>query len=95
MLNALGAAARVLDRRIGWNRIGIALSVTIIVIAALVLYHTLHGITLKDVMKAVKARSEKDVILAGLFVAASYCTLTFHDRSDAWLIYTRVGVDMR
>jgi uncharacterized membrane protein YbhN (UPF0104 family) len=79
MLNALSAAARVLDRRVGWNRIGIALSVTIIVIAAVVLYHTLHGITLKDVMKAVKARSEKDVILAGVFVAASYCTLTFYD----------------
>lgn len=79
MLNALSAAARVLDRRIGWNRIGIALSVTIIAIAAVVLYHTLHGITFRDVMKAVKARSEKDVILAGVFVAASYCTLTFYD----------------
>jgi glycosyltransferase 2 family protein len=79
MLNALGAAARVFDQRIGWNRIGIALSITVIAIAALVLYHSLHGIALKDVMKAVKARSTRDVVLAGVFVAASYCTLTFYD----------------
>jgi uncharacterized membrane protein YbhN (UPF0104 family) len=79
MLNALGATVRFLDDRIGWNRIGIALSMTIIAIAAIVLYHSLHDITFKEVMKAIKARSTKDVVLAALFVTASYCTLTFYD----------------
>ncbi len=79
MLNALSAAARFLDERIGWNRLGIALSITVIAIAAVVLYHSLHDISVRDVMKAIKARSARDVVLAGLFVSASYCTLTFYD----------------
>ena len=38
MLDALHRAAVFCDRRIGWNRIGVALSVTIITIAAVALY---------------------------------------------------------
>src|SRR5262245_2705100 len=79
MVNALHAVARFFDQRIGWNRIGIAISVTVIAVAAMVLYHSLRDISIKEVMLAIKARSARDVILAALFVALSYCTLTFYD----------------
>ena len=79
MASALHAVARFFDQRIGWNRIGIAISVTVIAVAALVLYHSLRDISIKEVMLAIKARSMRDVILAALFVALSYCTLTFYD----------------
>jgi glycosyltransferase 2 family protein len=79
MVNALRAVARFFDERIGWNRIGIAISVTVIAIAAFVLYRSLHDISAGEVMMAVRARSTRDILLAGLFVALSYCTLTFYD----------------
>ena len=79
MLDALGAAARFFNERIGWNRIGIALSVTIIGVAAFVLYRTLHDIDFRDVLKALRHTPTHEVVLAGLFVAAGYFTLTFYD----------------
>ena len=79
MLNALRATARFLDKRIGWNRIGFALSLTIIVIAGVVLYRILRGISAQHVIAALKATEARDILLAGLFVAAAYFTLTFYD----------------
>jgi len=79
MVNALHVVARFFDQRVGWNRIGIAISVTVIAVAAMVLYHSLRDISIKEVMLAIKARSMRDVILAAVFVALSYCTLTFYD----------------
>jgi len=79
MLDALRAAARFLNERIGWNRLGIAISITIIAIAAYVLYRALHDIDFRDVLKALRRTPTHEVVLAGLFVAAGYCTLTFYD----------------
>jgi uncharacterized membrane protein YbhN (UPF0104 family) len=79
MLHPLRAAARFIDQKIGWNRIGLALSLIIIVIAATVLYRILRGISFADVMVALKATDPMDVLWAGLFVAAGYFTLTFYD----------------
>ncbi len=44
---AVHAAARFCDRRIGWNRIGFVLSVTIIAIAVVVLYRILRNIDVR------------------------------------------------
>jgi len=79
MLHPLRAAARFIDRKIGWNRIGLALSLVIIASAATVLYRILRGINFSDVIVALKATDPVDVMLAGLFVAAAYFTLTFYD----------------
>jgi glycosyltransferase 2 family protein len=79
MLNALRAVARFFDQRVGWNRLGIGISITVIAIAAFVLYRTLNDIELRDVVKAVTATPTRDAVLAAAFVAASYCTLTFYD----------------
>src|SRR5262245_2082933 len=79
MLNVLRASARIINERIGWNRISFLLSLTIIVIAAVVLYRMLHDIEIDEVVDAVRATETRQILLAGLFVAAAYFTLTFYD----------------
>jgi uncharacterized membrane protein YbhN (UPF0104 family) len=79
MLHPIRAAARLIDQKIGWNRIGLALSLVIITTAGLVLYRILRGISLADLLDALKATEWVDVLLATLFVAAGYFTLTFYD----------------
>jgi uncharacterized membrane protein YbhN (UPF0104 family) len=79
MLHPLRATARFIDERIGWSRIGLALSLVIIVSATTVLYRILRGLNAADVIVALKATDTRDVLLAALFVAAGYFTLTFYD----------------
>jgi uncharacterized membrane protein YbhN (UPF0104 family) len=55
------------------------LSLTIIIIAGIVLYRMLHEINLEDIIEAVEAVEKHDVVKAGMFVAAGYFTLTFYD----------------
>ena len=79
VLDALHRAAVFCDRKIGWNRIGVVLSVTIIAIAAVVLYRILRTIDVRDVVDAVVTTDWRDIALAALFVAGGYFTLTFYD----------------
>src|SRR5256885_2574527 len=79
MLHPIRAAARLIDQKIGWNRIGLALSLVIIGTAGIVLYRILRGISLADFVDALKATEWIDFLLAALFVAAGYFTLTFYD----------------
>src|SRR5262245_1189220 len=79
MSSALRSTARFFDEKIGWNRVGFALSITIIAIAAVVLYRTLRGIDVREVVDAVKATPARNIALAAFFVAAGYFTLTFYD----------------
>src|SRR5215210_1042407 len=79
MLNWLRAGARFFGRTIGWNRVGLFLSIAIIVIAGIVLYRMLHGLDFNEVMLALATTDPMDVGLAAVFVAAGYFTLTFYD----------------
>ena len=79
MITALRATARFFDTKIGWNRVGFALSITIIAIAAVVLYRTLRGIEVREVVDALQATPARNIALAALCVAAGYFTLTFYD----------------
>ena len=79
MLHPLRAMARLINDRIGWNRIGLALSLVIIGTALFVLYRMLRGIDVAQVVVALKATDRSDVVFASLFVAAGYFTLTFYD----------------
>ncbi len=67
------------DNRIGWARVGMLLSVTIIAVAAVVLYKMLRQINFDDVLDAVEAVEKHDVARAAVFVAAGYFTLTLYD----------------
>jgi len=75
----LRAAARFFDQKIGWHRVGFLLSITIIAIAAVVLYRKLHDINFAKVLTAMTTVEYRDVAIAALFVAAGYFTLTFYD----------------
>ena len=79
MLRLLRAVARFFGEKIGWHRVGIILSVTIIAVAALALYRKLHGIDFNKVLIAMATVEYRDIVLAGLFVAGGYFTLTFYD----------------
>ncbi len=79
MLKSLRGTAHAADRKVGFSRIGFALSLTIFVIAALVLYHILRDIDPDALLTALKATDWRTLISAGCFVAAGYLTLTFYD----------------
>src|SRR5690349_1242514 len=79
MLDKLRNVARVIDEKIGWNRIGLAVSITIIAAAAVVLYRMLHNIDVNEVIGALRDISPRQIMLAAAFVAAGYFTLTFYD----------------
>jgi uncharacterized membrane protein YbhN (UPF0104 family) len=78
-LKALRAVARFGRDTLGWNRIGFFLSITIIAIAVVVLYHILRTINIDEVIEAFLNTDPEDVALASLFVAGGYFTLTFYD----------------
>jgi glycosyltransferase 2 family protein len=87
MLKSLRAVARFLQSKIGWNRIGVLLSLTIIAIAAVVLFHSLRDLDVGEVIAAMKATEWRDVAAAALFVAGGYFTLTFYD----WFALRTIG----
>jgi uncharacterized membrane protein YbhN (UPF0104 family) len=79
MLKTLRDATRFFDRRIGWSRLGFALSLTIIIVAVVVLYRILRDIDTEALIDALEATDWRTLIIAGLFVVAGYVTLTFYD----------------
>jgi len=79
MLKSLRAAARFIQNKIGWNRIGVLLSITIITIAVVVLVHMLREIDRNEVFRALRETSAVRICASALFVAGGYFTLTFYD----------------
>ena len=87
MLNLLRAGARFFQNSIGWNRIGVFLSLAIITVAVAVLVHMLRDININEVMAALKATERRHIIAAAVFVAGGYFTLTFYD----WFALRTIG----
>jgi hypothetical protein len=79
VLDALHRAALFCDRKIGWHRIGIALSIVLIAIAAIVLYRILRTMDAGEVVHALVTTDWHDIALAASFVAGGYLTLTLYD----------------
>ena len=79
MLTPERRRARGAERKISFSRIGFALSLTIFVVAAIVLYRILHDIDVDELLDAIEATDWSTLIVAGCFVAAGYLTLTFYD----------------
>jgi glycosyltransferase 2 family protein len=79
MLKGLRASAHFFNRKVGFSRLGVALSVTIIIVAAVVLYRILHDIDPEELLDALQATDWRTLGIAGFFVAAGYLTLTFYD----------------
>ncbi len=87
MLNSLRAVARFLQHKIGWNRIGVLLSLTIIAVALVVLFRMLRDIDIAEVIAALKATEPRHIAAAAFFVAVGYFTLTFYD----WFALRTIG----
>jgi len=87
MLNSLRAVARFFQEKIGWSRIGVLLSLAIIGVAAVVLFHMLRDIKIDEVIRALKAIEPHHIAAAALFVAGGYFTLTFYD----WFALRTIG----
>lgn len=87
MLNWLRAVARFFQDTIGWHRIGVALSLTIIGIAVVVLYNMLRDIRVDEVVRALAATRPQQIVGAALFVTGAYFTLTFYD----WFALRTIG----
>jgi uncharacterized membrane protein YbhN (UPF0104 family) len=79
MLKTLRGTAQFIERKNGWSRLGIALSLTMIAVAVVVLYHILRTIDPDELLDAIEATDWHTLIIAGLFVTAGYLTLTFYD----------------
>jgi uncharacterized membrane protein YbhN (UPF0104 family) len=79
MLDAIRRALSFLRQKQILHRLGVAISVLVIGIACFVLFHMLRGIDVADVVDAIKETEPRQIVLAGLFVAAGYFTLTFYD----------------
>jgi len=87
MLKSVRAVARFFHKTVGWNRIGLLLSVAIIAVAAVVLFHMLRDINVDEVIAALKATEIKNIAAAAFFVACGYFTLTFYD----WFALRAIG----
>ena len=79
MLKGLRTAAHLFDSRIGLNRLGVLLSLSVMAIAGAVLYHTLRDLDVDELIDAIEATDWRTLGTAGFFVAAGYLTLTFYD----------------
>ena len=79
VLAAVHRAALFCDEKIGWNRIGVTLSVILIAVAAIVLYRILRTIDGGEVVHALVTTDWRRFALAALFVAGGYLTLTLYD----------------
>src|SRR5712671_5688308 len=79
MLEAIRRAISFLRQKQILHKLGVVISVTVIVIACYVLYHMLRGIDVDQVVEAIKQTEPSSIALAALFVAAGYFTLTFYD----------------
>jgi glycosyltransferase 2 family protein len=79
MLEAIRRAISLLRQKQILHKLGVAISVTVIGIACYVLYHMLRGIDTYEVIEAIKGTETHQIVLAALFVAAGYFTLTFYD----------------
>jgi uncharacterized membrane protein YbhN (UPF0104 family) len=87
MVRSLRAVARFFQKTIGWNRIGVLLSIAIISVAVVVLFHMLRDTKIEEVVAALKATQPSHIAAAAFFVACGYFTLTFYD----WFALRTIG----
>jgi uncharacterized membrane protein YbhN (UPF0104 family) len=87
MLEAIRRAISFLRQKQVLHKLGVVISITVIGIACYVLYHMLRGIDTNEVIDAIKGTEPRRIVLAALFVAAGYFTLTFYD----WFAVRAIG----
>src|SRR5215813_12004549 len=79
MYRLLTTLKRGFKEKIGWKRVGIALSLLIIALAITHLVRTLKGVDSAVVLVALTEIAPHRIALAALCVIGAFCTLTFYD----------------
>ena len=79
MLDVLRRTISLLRQKQILHKLGVLISIGVIATACYVLYHMLNTIDVEKVIDAITQTDLKLVMLAGLYVAAGYFTLTFYD----------------
>jgi uncharacterized membrane protein YbhN (UPF0104 family) len=79
MYRLLTALKRGFKEKIGWKRLGVALSLLIIAFAIAHLVRTLKGVDTAVVLVALTEITPHRIALAALCVVGAFCTLTFYD----------------
>jgi glycosyltransferase 2 family protein len=79
MLKRLRWAAHSFQAKVSFSRLGMVLSLTIIVVAVVVLYRILREIDVEELIDALEATDWRTLGISGLFVAAAYLSLTLYD----------------
>jgi uncharacterized membrane protein YbhN (UPF0104 family) len=72
-------SAQTITSRLGRGTISAAISLSILAVAALILYKLLRDVEFVKVAAALDAQSIRKIATAGAFVVAGYVTLTFYD----------------
>ena len=65
--------------RLGRGTLSAAISLSVLALAAFILYELLRGADFGKVLAALKAQSIQKIAISGAFVIAGYVTLTFYD----------------
>lgn len=79
MSNVGSAIARAVREKMGFHCIAIAISVLIVLIAAVTLLRVFREIEIDRLTAALKAQTLRKLLASGLFVAAGYIALTCYD----------------
>src|SRR5690349_13518353 len=79
MYRLLTTLKRGFKEKIGWKRVGIALSLLIIALAVTHLVRTLRGVDSAVVLTALTDIAPHRIALAAICVVFAFCTLTFYD----------------
>src|SRR6516162_2259313 len=76
---ATSSRAHTLFRGVSRSRISVAISLGIVVVAAIVLYHLLRDIEISKVIDALESQSKLHILIAGVLVVAGYSNLICYD----------------
>jgi len=79
ILKSLRWAAHSFQTKVGFSRLGMILSLAIIIVAVVVLYRILREIDVEELVDALEATDWRTLGIAGFFVAAAYLSLTLYD----------------
>ena len=79
MLRRLVHLASIVEVRIGWNRLALAVSVLLLVGSLAALWTVLRDVGINNVLISIGSTAPRTLLAASLFVAIGYCSLTFYD----------------